>query len=70
MSNVFYSVVSYFSHHQVIGKNKKTIYSKHQNTTDMLDYQAVTDISDDFLGGGEFTEIVLRFIPRYVLRLS
>jgi len=34
-----------FIHQRVIEKNKqKTIYNKHQNTTDMQDYQSVTRV--------------------------
>ena len=38
---LFGKALSNFIYRQVIEQNK-TIYSKHQNTTDMLDYQAVT----------------------------
>jgi len=38
------TILSNIIHQRVIEKEnkQKTIYSKHQNTTDMQDYQAVT----------------------------
>jgi len=35
------AIMSNFTHRQAIEKSKKTVYNKHQNTTDILDYQAV-----------------------------
>jgi len=42
----FIIFINNFFHHQVTEKKnkQKTIYNKRRNTTDMLGYQAVTDI--------------------------
>jgi len=48
---VFATVLSNFVHQQVTAKktNKQTIYTKHQNTVDVLDYQAVSHICVGFV---------------------
>jgi len=44
--NVTFNQLNNVIHHQVIEREKqqKTIYNKHQNTIDMLDYQAITPV--------------------------
>ena len=46
LTSVACGVLSNVIHHQVIEKEKqtKTVYNKHRNTTDMLDYQAIARV--------------------------